>query len=166
VPLPRLNLGPYRRQSSLGPDPEPMTELSRHLAVVLSDRAERQRLIRFALVGASNGALTLTVYLFAIALGVWYPLAASLGYLAGIVNGYTWNMRWTFRTGSFHRGEFLRYVLVAAAGLLASAAGVAIAVGTLGMQKLTGEIASLIPIVLSTYLANRAWVFRSRMESG
>ena len=123
-------------------------------------------MVRFALVGASNGGVTLAVYVVAIGLGVWYPLAAALGYLAGIVNGYTWNMRWTFRTGSFHHGEFTRYVVVAAAGLLASAVGVAITVGTLGMQKLTGAVVSLIPIVLSTYLANRAWVFRGRMEFG
>lgn len=121
---------------------------------------------RFALVGGSNGAVALGVYLLAIGLGVWYPLAAALGYLAGIVNGYTWNMRWTFRTGSFHSGEFLRYVLVAGAGLLANAIGIAIAVETLGMHKTVGEVVSLIPVVLATYLANRAWVFRDRLESG
>ena len=121
---------------------------------------------RFALVGASNAAVTLAVYIVAIQLGVWYPLAAALGYLAGIANGYTWNMRWTFRTGSFQSGEFLRYVLVAGAGLLANIVGITVAVETLGLQKLIGEVVTLIPIALATYLANRAWVFHERLESG
>ena len=123
-------------------------------------------MVRFALVGASNGAVTLAVYLLMIAVGLWYPLAATLGYLAGIANGYTWNMRWTFRTGSFHSPEFLRYFLIAGVGLLANAIGITIAVEALGMQKTIAEVVTLIPIVLASYLANRAWVFRERLESG
>lgn len=135
------------------------------MLVLRFDGAEQRRLIRFAIVGASNGAVTLVVYTAAIALGVWYPVAASLGYAAGILNGYTWNRTWTFQTGSFHLPEFSRYVLVSGCGLAANVIGIIFAVEVLGLGELAGEIASLLPIVLVTYVVNRWWTFRPRPES-
>ena len=34
------------------------------------------------------------------------------------------------------------------------------------MQKTVGEVVTLIPIVLASYLANRAWVFHDRIAPG
>jgi putative flippase GtrA len=113
-------------------------------------------------VGGSSTLVTLVIYTAAIALGVWYPLAAFVGYAAGILNGYTWNRIWTFQTGPFHLPEFSRYVVIQGSGLLANVFGVLIAVETLGMGKLPAELATLVPIVLVTFFANRRWTFRPR----
>jgi putative flippase GtrA len=129
------------------------------------DRAEQTRLIRFVLVGGSSTVLTLTIYAVTIELGVWYLIAAILGYAAGIVNGYTWNRLWTFRSGSFHLPEFTRYVVVQGSGLGANLIGLAVAIEALGMGEFIAEIATLVPIVLVTYLVNRWWTFRPRAES-
>ena len=134
-------------------------------AVSPFDRGEQARLVRFIVVGASNTALTLSLYAIAVELGVWYPLAAFLGYAAGIVNGYTWNRIWTFRAGSFHFREFSRYLLVQGGGLVANVLGVVLAVETLGMGKVTAQIVTLVSIVLVTYSINRWWTFRPRETS-
>jgi putative flippase GtrA len=133
--------------------------------VAIFDGGERNRLIRFAVVGGSSTVVALAIYTVSIALGVWYPLGAALGYGAGIVNGYTWNRRWTFEAGAFHLPEFSRYVLVQGGGLVANLIGLAFAVETLGMSKLAAEIATLIPIVLVTYVFNRWWTFAPRAAS-
>ena len=127
--------------------------------------AERIRLARFVLVGGSNTALTLLVYGIAIHMGTWYPIAAFLGYLAGILNGYTWNRMWTFRAGTFHLPEFSRYVVVQVGGLAANVLGLTFAVETLGMGEMTGEIAVLVPLVLVTFSLNRWWIFNPRLQS-
>ncbi len=121
--------------------------------------------MRFVLVGGSNTALALLVFSVAISLGTWYPIAAALGYLAGIVNGYTWNRIWTFQAGTFHFPEFSRYVVVQVGGLVANVLGLAFAVEILGAEKIPGEIATLVPIALATFLLNRWWAFRSRLVS-
>ena len=121
--------------------------------------------MRFVLVGGSNTALALLVFSVAISLGTWYPIAAALGYLAGIVNGYTWNRIWTFQAGTFHFPEFSRYVVVQVGGLVANVLGLAFAVEILGAEKIPGEIATLVPIALATFLLNRWWAFRSRLLS-
>jgi putative flippase GtrA len=129
------------------------------------DRAERIRLIRFVVVGASNTAVMLAIYAAGIALGVWYPVAAALGYGAAILNGYSWNRRWTFQAGAFHLPQFSRYVLIQGGGLLANVAGLAFTVETLGMGKFAAEIATVIPIVLVTFFLNRWWTFRPQASS-
>jgi putative flippase GtrA len=126
------------------------------------DGAERNRLIRFAIVGGSNTAVALVLYTVAVGLGVWYPVAALLGYAAGMANGYTWNRLWTFQAGSFHLPEFSRYVLVQGCGMVANVVALAVAVEALAIGEIIAEIVTLPPIVLVTYLANRHWTFRER----
>jgi putative flippase GtrA len=126
---------------------------------------ERSRLIRFALVGASNGIVTFGLYAAMIRLGASYQPAAILGYAAGIMNGYTWNRTWTFRSGAFHLPEFCRYLLVQVGGLAANLIGLAVAVESLGMGKILAEVLSLVPIILVTFLLNRWWTFRPRSEA-
>jgi putative flippase GtrA len=91
-----------------------------------------------------------------------YLVAGFLGYVAGILNGYTWNRLWTFETGPFAAGEFSRYVFVQSSGALANVGGLALAVEVAGMNKLAAEVVVLAPIVLATYLMNRNWTFRTR----
>ena len=128
--------------------------------------AKRNRLLRFVVVGASSTAVTLLVYAGALAVGAWYPLAAFVGYAAGIVNGYTWNRIWTFQTGPFDLPEFSRYLVIQGSGLFANVLGLLFAVEVLGLGKFAAEVATLVPIVLVTFLANRRWTFRARSASG
>src|SRR5207237_7563732 len=71
-----------------------------------------QQLVRFALVGASNTALSWSLYALGVKLGVPYPLAAAGSFAAGAVNGYTLNRTWTFRAGGFSAARLARYACV------------------------------------------------------
>ena len=55
------------------------------------------QLIRFGVVGASGFAVnTLTYWLCLKVLHIDYKIALPIAYLAGVVNNFTWNSRWTF----------------------------------------------------------------------
>ena len=129
---------------------------------MLREREERTRLARFVLVGGSSTVVTLGSYALLVAIDVPYPVAAPVGYAAGILNGYTWNRLWTFETGGFHLPEFSRYVAIQGSGLVANLLGVVFLVEALGLGKMPSEILTLVPIVLVTFVLNRRWTFRPR----
>ena len=61
--------------------------------------------IKFGIVGVSNTLLTLVVYTVLLkGFGVWYLAASAIGFIAGAINGFLLNRRWTFRD---HVGDAL-----------------------------------------------------------
>jgi putative flippase GtrA len=124
-----------------------------------------RRFLRFALVGGSNGVVTVVTYALLLAIGIAYPIAAILGYMAGIVNGYTWNRLWTFETGPFHLPEFSRYLVVQGSGLALNLLLLYALIEGVGMAKGISEILSVAPVVLLTYLFNRSWTFQPKTRS-
>ena len=103
--------------------------------------------------------ITLALYAGLVELGLWYPLAAVVGYIAGILNGYTWNRIWTFEAGPFQARSFSRYVAVQGSGLLLNITGLLVMVEVFGLGHTVAEIATLIPVTIMTFLVNRHWTF-------
>jgi putative flippase GtrA len=122
-----------------------------------------RRLLRFALVGGSNTLVTVVSYSALIEAGVPYLVAAVIGYVLGIVNGYTWNRIWTFEAGPFHLPEFRRYVMVQVSGLVLNLVVLRVLIADLGVARGLAELLSVVPIVLLTYSLNRAWTFQARI---
>ena len=56
------------------------------------------QLARFAVVGASNTAITLASYAALVMLGAPAVAASAVGFALGAANGYHWIRRWTFRS--------------------------------------------------------------------
>jgi putative flippase GtrA len=114
---------------------------------------------RFALVGATNTALTLGAYSLLVLAGLPGPLAAALGWALGAANGYRLNRGWTFRSALRGLTPAARYVAVQALGAGLSAVGVALAHGDAHLPHLEGEIAILPAVTLLTFALCRGWVF-------
>lgn len=112
---------------------------------------------KFAVVGVSNTLLSLAVYTLLVSLGEWYPLAAGLAFLAGAVNGYSWNRRWTFRRGSGRAP--IRYLVVQLAGLGVTELLLWLLVSTAGLEKIAGYVLTAAVVTCATFLANRTWAF-------
>jgi putative flippase GtrA len=117
------------------------------------------QLVRYALVGATNTAVTLAAYTLLVAAGAPAPLAAALGWGVGALNGYLLNRRWTFRSGLRGARPAVRYATVAALAAGLDAIGVAVLVGRDHLPHLTGEIAILPAVTLLTFVLCRRWVF-------
>jgi putative flippase GtrA len=117
------------------------------------------QLVRFALVGATNTALTLATYSVMLALGSPVALAGAVGWGVGGVNGYLLNRAWTFRGAARGAVPAARYVVVQLMGSALNAALVAIAVGQEHLPRVAGELAVLPPVTILTFLLCRGWVF-------
>lgn len=117
--------------------------------------------VKFGIVGVSNTLLFFAVYTLLLKLGVWYLAASGIGFIVGAVNGFLLNRRWTF---AGHVGDALtpvRWTVVQGFGLLLNLALVATCVEVLGLDKLVGQAIAIMVVVVVTFVANRAWTFRT-----
>jgi putative flippase GtrA len=122
-------------------------------------RALAAQALCFALVGATNTALTLCAYAVLVLAGVPGPLAGAGGWALGAANGYRLNRRWTFRSALRGFTPAARYVTVQALGAGLDALGVWLVVGHGHLQHLEGEVAILPAVTLVSFALCRAWVF-------
>ena len=120
------------------------------------------QLVRFAVVGASNTAITLASYAALVTLGAPVVLASASGFALGAANGYHWNRRWTFHSDRHGALTGARYVAVQLGGLGLNALGVALAVGLAAVPRLAGEIVILPFVTVTTFVLSQSWVFPAR----
>ena len=114
---------------------------------------------RFLVVGVANTVISFVSYRLLLAVGTHYAVAAPLAFGVGAVNGYVFNRRWTFRARDSSRARFL-YVAVQLLGALATSLLVAAFVRGLGMGEVAAYVATIPPVTVATFMANRAWTFR------
>jgi len=124
------------------------------------------QVLRYAVVGVSNTAISMAVYAGLLALEVGYVAAVVVSYGAGLANGYTLNRRWTFVAGSFSIGSLSRYTTVQATGLLLSVGLTALFVEHFGVPKLPALVLSWPPVIAVTFTATRLWAFGSNRDKG
>jgi putative flippase GtrA len=132
--------------------PAPPAALSRELT----------RVVRFLSVGASNTAITLTVFALLGFAGCPGWAASAIAFAAGAVNGYHWNARWTFADRAARAATTrLRYLAVQGNGSALSALGVLAVQHGLGLAHLSAELVILPPVTGLTYGLMRSLVFRT-----
>jgi putative flippase GtrA len=128
----------------------------------LRDRHDPARqLVRFLVVGVGNTVVSFVVYRLLLAAGVWYVVAAPLGFAAGAVNGYVLNRRWTFAARDSTRARVL-YVAVQAAGAVSTSLLVVLFVRVAGTGHVWAYAAAILPVTLCMFAANRLWTFAER----
>jgi putative flippase GtrA len=119
------------------------------------------QLTRFLVVGVGNTVLSFVVYRLLLALGTWYVIAAPLSFVAGAVNGYMLNRRWTFAARKSARGRVI-YVVVQGTGALAMSLLIVLLVRVVGTGKVGAYLAAIPPVTLCMFAANRFWTFAER----
>lgn len=117
--------------------------------------------VRFLIVGAANTVISLVVYRALLALGLWYVVSAPIAWGAGVVNGYIFNRRWTFRARDTGRARAL-YALFGAIGAGVASLLVLLFVRAGGIGKFEAYLAAVPLVTVSTFLANRYWTFSDR----
>ena len=118
--------------------------------------------VKFGIVGISNTLLTLAIYTFLLkVVGMWYLAASAIGFLAGTVNSFLLNRRWTFRG---HVGDALtpvRWTVVQCTGLGINEGLLFVFAHDARLDKLLAQVLATAVVTVSTFTANRAWTFRS-----
>jgi putative flippase GtrA len=117
--------------------------------------------LKFGIVGISNTLITLVVYTLLLKVfGVWYLAASAIGFVAGAVNGFLLNRRWTFRG---HVGDAftpVRWGIVQGCGLALNEALLYLLVDDVRLDKLLAQVCATAIVTVLTFFANRAWTFR------
>jgi putative flippase GtrA len=112
---------------------------------------------QFSLVGVSNTAISFVVFAALRWASSPAPAAAAVGFIAGALNGYWWNGRWTFAGGG-RRRSLVRYGAVQGAG--AGMSALLVAAGTsVGLAPFLAFVASMVVVTSTTFVANRSWAF-------
>jgi putative flippase GtrA len=121
---------------------------------------------RFAIVGVANTLVDFTVFtLLAQAAGVNVYLSQVLGYSAGILNSYTFNRSWTFRTEErFFSSTLARFLALNLSMLLFSTGILYLAINLGGLPKIPAKITATGVTMVVNFLVSRFWVFRRQRE--
>jgi putative flippase GtrA len=118
--------------------------------------------VKFGIVGISNTLLTFIVYTVLLKVfGVWYLAASAIGFIVGATNGFLLNRSWTFRG---HVGDSLtpvRWAVVQSCGLAINLGLLYLFVHDAGLDKLLAQVFATGVVTVTTFLANRAWTFRT-----
>jgi putative flippase GtrA len=113
---------------------------------------------RFLIVGLANTAISFVVYRLLLAVSAPYALAACVAFAAGAVNGYLVNRAWTFAARDSTRAR-VRYVIVQAAGAGSTSLLTFLFVDVAAFGKSVAYLASVPPITICMFIANRIWTF-------
>jgi putative flippase GtrA len=125
--------------------------------VLPSARAELPaQVVRFAIVGASNTAVTFLAYVL-LSLAVPAVAAAVLGWVVGAANGYRLNRGWTFASSARGARPAARYLVVQGLAAGVSAGGVVLLGGD--VPHAAAELMSLPVASALAFVLCRAWVF-------
>ncbi len=118
--------------------------------------------VKFGIVGVSNTTLAFAIYTVLLKVfGVWYLAASAIGFAIGAINGFLLNRRWTF---AGHVGDALtpvRWGVVQGCGLAANLGLLYLFVHGAGVEKLLAQAFATAIVTVITFLANRAWTFRT-----
>ena len=128
-------------------------------AATLAQHRESRHAVKYAVVGVANVILDMAVFVLLLQLGVWYVAAKALSVSAAMINGYTFNRRWTFRAGGHGNMKLLRYVTVQGTGLLLNLAMLTTLVEVVGLGPVPAAVLAVPLVAAYCFLGNRLWTF-------
>lgn len=116
--------------------------------------------LAYGAAGVAGTVAHYTALIVLVQLGGAEPVAAStFGATVGAAVNYWLNHRFTFHSTVPHRRAFIRFMVVAVAGMIVNAATLFAAVHLLGLHYLLGQVAATGVAFVGTYELNRRWTF-------
>ncbi|WP_253701322.1 GtrA family protein [Bacillus sp. FJAT-29814] len=116
--------------------------------------------IKFCIVGVINTGVSLIVFSILLHYGVYYLMASTVAYLAGIVNGYIFSSSYVFKKKfSFVQG--IKFIGVYLSSLLINLGFLFILVDIIHIAELFGQLIVTGFNVVYNYCLNKFWTFKS-----
>lgn len=121
--------------------------------------------ILFNMVGLLNTAIDVAVFSLLLAFSVHASAAQAIGYMAGMLNSYLLNSRFTFKQQSqhltsLHKGaRRIRFIIWNLSMLLLSVVLMAIAIEWLHMNAAIAKIGVTLSVLFINFYGNKRWVF-------
>ena len=98
------------------------------------------QIARFFLVGTLNTfidlvVLNILIWIFGIAIGLFYSVFKAISFLGATINSYFWNKFWTFgKKETVSPKEFFKFLIVTSIGLLINVGIASLVVNAIGPQ--------------------------------
>ena len=121
------------------------------------------QLIRFGVVGVTGYAVNLVVFAVCVhLLSIDYKVASPIAYLAGTINNFIWNRRWTFgHKKEAHPVEQAAKFFVVSCGAFGVDYGIVVAfVHWTSMEKVLIQAIANILVIPVNFLGQKLWSFR------
>lgn len=125
--------------------------------------------VKFGLIGVLNSVLHYLVFLFLFRIiGMEMVVSSALGYMAGVINSFLMNRRWTFNHTGFGAGsEFAKFVIVNIVSLGANIFTLELFVSYVGIIPEIAQVIAICCTLVINFSGNKWWTFRRRApESG
>jgi len=94
-----------------------------------------------------------------VAAGLHYLLASSLAFALGVLNSYSLNRRWTFRSRARRAPQLLRFVVVQSVGLAIDLSLLYALVDGIGIHHLIAQALVFPAASAPTFVLSRRWAF-------
>ncbi len=118
------------------------------------------QLLKFAVVGLSNTAISLAVYYVLLSLGFNYIVANVIGFIISVLNAYYWSRKYVF-TSSVNQAKTIARVYVSyGLTFLLSNFLLYFLVDHIGVSEKIAPIDVLLFTVPANFLLNKFWAFR------
>ena len=117
------------------------------------------RLLRFGLVG---GVATGIQYVILVALvheGVGPPVASAIGFVVSAFGNYLLNYHFTFRSRERHAPAAMKFVTLAAGGLVINFVLMHVLFGA-GWYYLLAQVLVTVSVFMWNFVGNSVWTFR------
>ena len=121
------------------------------------------QLVRFGVVGTSGFIVNTAVFALLLhVVGLDYKIALPLAYLAGVINNFIWNSRWTFsdKKGTHPAVQATRFLVVSAFAFGADYGIVVAFVHWTSMEKVLIQVIANILVIPVNFLGQKLWSFR------
>ncbi len=122
--------------------------------------AEFTKLIKFAITGVMNTAVDYIVFTILIYFGLSTSIAQVFSYSAGIVNSYTINRSWTFKSEErYISRQLLKFLAVNIVIMLVSVGVIYIFETIIGLPVMLAKLCTVGVTVVLGFILNRLLVF-------
>jgi len=124
------------------------------------------QMIRFVAVGFMSNALLYVLYLFFTVMGMGHKTAMTLLFVAGTLQTFIFNRRWTFEHQGIVRTSFAKYLLTYFFAYILNLAALFFFADHLGYEHQIVQGLMIVFIAVVLFILQRYWVFRVSVTSG
>lgn len=140
-------------------------EFAKRTYTLFRKSKERNRLVKFAIVGLSGVFITEgLLWLFTDFYGIYYVLSAVLSTEIAIINNFIWNEVWTFKDRahgalSDSLSRFVKFNLSRILGMMISVALLMLLTEVFGIYYLISNLSAVIIVFIINYLFSSTYIW-------
>jgi putative flippase GtrA len=115
--------------------------------------------IKFCFVGLTNTVVSFLVYFILLKFDLNYLFSSTVGYVAGILNGYILSSKYVFKKSQDIK-SVIKFFIVYGSSLLLNLFLLYIMVEKFSISKLIAQFVAIIINTIYNYLFNKLWTFK------